>query len=146
MGPYRIPNGWEQQALRMIQRMLRSFNSVSSATLLWDPANQRYAVGVEYDHNISRRIPESYFGVMVYQYPEIPSAITQKGTPGATISYGPTRLGLDQGFGIGWPMVQVQGGGVGYTPGNYCQPYMDMGGNPTGYFPSAYSFGCGCGG
>ena len=141
-GPNRIPSGWEQQALRMIQRMVKSLNSVSAVNLLWDPAQQRYAVGMEYDANLARRIPESYFGVMVYQYPEIPPAITQKG---ATILYGPTRLGLDQGFGIGWPNIQVQGGGVGYAPNNYCQPPMDSGGNPAASLPPAYSYGCGCG-
>ncbi len=141
MGPTRIPSGWEQQALRIIKRMVLSLNSVSEVTLLWDPSQQRYAVGMEYDHNIARRIPESSFGVMVYQYPEIPQAITQKG---ATISFAPTRLGLDQGFGIGWPNVQVQGGGVEYTPNNYCQPNMDFGGNPSGAAPPAYSYGCGC--
>jgi len=78
---------------------------------------------------------------------------SERGTPGATISYGPTRLALDQGFGIGWPAISIYGGGSQQfapknpgNPGGFCNPPAPIQGNPGGMMPPSggYNYRCGC--
>lgn len=147
-GPYRKPTPMEINALMQVKRMVHGLNSTVNCALLWDPARKTYVIGVEYDYRIAYRLPVEYFGVLVKQYARIPLGVTKDGRfPGATIAYGPSRLSLTDGYGIGWPVIDIQGGGTEYNTWDYCNPPEYFRGDPGASMPppGGYYYGCGCG-
>jgi len=129
------PSLLELMVLRIIQRMLKGWFSVSKAQVLWDQTLGRNVIAIPFDRASYLRLPKEYMGVPIRHFTPNPSLARRS----ATILDGVPMLSVNQGTGIGWPAITSNwNGGVG----PYC--ITDTGGSMTGMLPAYVATRPGC--
>jgi len=129
------PSVLEQMVLRIIQRMLSGWFSTSRAKILWDTTLGRNVIAIPMDRASYLRLPKEYMGVPIRHYTVNPALARRS----ATILQGVPMLAVNDGVGIGWPVITTNWqGGVG----PYCIENVE--GSMAGMMPSYVATKPGC--